>query len=381
MRNISDTIARLTRATGLPAGMPAFGTANPVDRLTDLVAFGDNPGGLRARTYVPADLPPGAPLVVVLHGCTQTAAGYDHGSGWSRLADRHGFALLFPEQRRANNPNLCFNWFVPGDTTRGDGEALSIRNMVAQVTADHVIDPARVFVTGLSAGGAMTAVMLATYPDVFAGGAAIAGLPYGSATTVPEAFDRMRGHGGPSRDMLAARARDAAGHDGRWPTLSIWQGAADQTVAQTNADAIAGQWRDLHGLADRPTQEETIDGHRHRVWHDAAGRSVLEEYRIAGMGHGTPLNPSAGTDHGTSGAYMLDAGIASSHLILRFWDLETDAAELTVDTVAPAADTAGADLPFSDAGLPGFATPVSMPMQGAVGTVIENALRTAGLMK
>ena len=82
--------------------------------------------------YVPADLPPRAPLVVVLHGCTQTAGGYDAGTGWSTLAERFGFALLLPEQKRANNPNTCFTWFSPGDTTRDRGEALSIRQMIEQ---------------------------------------------------------------------------------------------------------------------------------------------------------------------------------------------------------------------------------------------------------
>src|SRR4029453_18745537 len=88
------------------------------DRLSDLAAFGSNPGQLRARTYTPDNLSAGAPLVVVLHGCTQTAADYDYGSGWSSLADRYGFALLFPEQQRSNNSNLCFNWFAPGDLRR-----------------------------------------------------------------------------------------------------------------------------------------------------------------------------------------------------------------------------------------------------------------------
>ena len=101
----------------------------------------------------------------MLHGCTQTAADYDQGSGWSQLADRHGFVLLYPEQNRANNANLCFNWFEPGDIARGKGEALSIRQMIGAVAVAHGMDRDRVFVTGLSAGGAMASVMLATYPE------------------------------------------------------------------------------------------------------------------------------------------------------------------------------------------------------------------------
>ena len=127
----------------------------------------------------------------MLHGCTQTAAGYDIGAGWSTLADRYGFALLFPEQRQANNQKLCFNWFEAGDIARDRGEPLSIRQMIERMVRDHGIDEQRIFVTGLSAGGAMTGVMLATYPEVFAGGAVIAGLPYGSATSVKDAFEAM----------------------------------------------------------------------------------------------------------------------------------------------------------------------------------------------
>jgi len=127
MRNLSDTIERLA-ALGSRRNMPAPSVV--ADRLRDFPEFGSNPGALRARIYIPPSLPEHAALVVVLHGCTQTAAGYDHGSGWSQLADRHGFALLFPEQQRANNANLCFNWFAPGDIQRGGGEALSIAQMI-----------------------------------------------------------------------------------------------------------------------------------------------------------------------------------------------------------------------------------------------------------
>src|ERR687889_1990575 len=101
------------------------GPAAGSESLHEVTGFGSNPGNLRMWTHVPEDLGPSPALVVVLHGCGQTAAGYDRGAGWSTLADRYGFALLLPEQQAANNPNTCFSWFQPGDTARGRGEALS----------------------------------------------------------------------------------------------------------------------------------------------------------------------------------------------------------------------------------------------------------------
>src|SRR5476649_542670 len=189
------------------------------DRLAEVTVFGSNPGALRMFKYVPAEPQPA--LVVVLHGCTQTAASYDFGAGWSTLADRHGFVLLLPEQQRANNANNCFNWFRAGDIKRGQGETMSIRQMVEKMIVDHGIDRRRVFVTGLSAGGAMTSVMLATYPDVFAAGAIIAGLPYGTATNVNEAFESM----GQVRARSAREWGDlvpaASPHQGPWPNISV----------------------------------------------------------------------------------------------------------------------------------------------------------------
>src|ERR1700746_2749625 len=138
--------------------------------------------------FAPARLQQPRALVVVLHGCGQTAASYDLGAGWSTLAKHYGFALVLPQQQPANNANGCFNWFSKDDIARGRGEAGSIWQMVARMVRDHGIDPRRVFVTGLSTGGAMTSVMLATYPDVFAAGAIIAGLPFGIAANVREAL-------------------------------------------------------------------------------------------------------------------------------------------------------------------------------------------------
>ena len=369
MPSLSDTIARLSKMRALP-GANAF--AAP-DRLTDLTDFGSNPGQLRARIYIPEGLKPSAPLVVVLHGCTQNAAAYDAGSGWSRLADRHGFALLFPEQTRANNANLCFNWFEPGDTIRYAGEPLSIRQMIEAIVAAHAIDPTRIFITGLSAGGAMTSVMLATYPDLFAGGAIIAGLPYGTASSMPEAFDRMRGHGGPKGAALAALVRAASDHKGPWPTISVWHGTADQTVSRANAEAILAQWRPLHGLSPEPTRQDTVDGHPHRIWCDASGRALIEDYEITGLAHGTPLATRGEGAVGEAGPHMLEAGISSTRHIAAFWGI---AGEVEAETVRrPACPETPAQ--FSR---PSPARVGVSDTAGGVGRIIEEALRSAGLM-
>jgi len=156
-------------------------SARVARHLTEITDFGSNPGNLRMLVHVPAEIAPGPALVIALHGCSQTAIAYDQGAGWSALADKHGFFVLLPEQQSANNPMNCFSWFERTDMGRDQGEPLSIRQMVEKMIVDHGIDRSRVFITGLSAGGAMTAVMLATYPEVFAGGAIIAGLPYGTA--------------------------------------------------------------------------------------------------------------------------------------------------------------------------------------------------------
>jgi poly(3-hydroxybutyrate) depolymerase len=268
------------------------------------------------------------------------------------------------------------------DTRREGGEAQSISQMIEAMILAHDLDPARIYITGLSAGGAMTSVMLATYPELFAGGAIIAGLPFGSAGSVPEAFDRMRGHGGPGQAALAAAVRSASPHRGPWPILSIWHGSADHTVVPANADAILAQWQAIHGVSDDAVETGMADGHPHRVWRDARGRPVLEEYRIAGMGHGTPLSTRGAESCGASAPHMLEAGISSTRRIARFWGLAASDRAPSVDRRAVGSHPIPAPAPAAAAGA--CATAARYPERvagGGVGQVIENALRAAGLMR
>jgi feruloyl esterase len=290
--------------------------------LAEIHDFGSNPGALRMFTYMPARPPRKPALVVVLHGCAQTAASYDLGVGWSRLADRDGFALLLPQQQLTNNPNNCFNWFLPDDTRRGSGEALSIRQMIDAMIAAHGIDRKRVFVTGLSAGGAMTSVMLATYPELFAGGAVIAGLPFGTAANANEAMESMFQVRARSAPQWGDLVRAASRHRGPWPRISVWHGTADTVVRPDNADEIVKQWTDVNGLDGTPTLTETVDGYPRRVWRDRYGRDVIESYTIAGMAHGAPLATGPADTHcGIPGVFELDVGISSSYHIAKFWGL------------------------------------------------------------
>ena len=360
------------RRTRMGAGAFAPAAAT-VDRLQDLAGGYSNPGNLRGRYYVPEGLKAPAPLVVVLHGCTQDAAVYDHGSGWSKLADRHGFALLFPEQQRANNPMLCFNWFLDEDRRRGRGEAASIRAMVEAVGKAHAIDERRIFVTGLSAGGAMAAAMLATYPDLFAAGAIIAGVAYGCASGVAEAFECMGGRASAAAAELGGHVRRASVHKGPWPRVQVWQGSADRTVVPSNAEAIVRQWTDLHGVGSTPDRIDEVAGYPRRVWTAADGTALIEHVSVTGMAHGVPVDSGSG-EHalGEAGAHMLDVGLSSTGHIAAFFGI----APLPAVGVAPGVPRADATEP-----VPRRRNTARPEPANGVQATIEKALKAAGLMR
>ena len=298
-----------------------------------------------------------------------------------------------PQQQPSNNANTCFNWFNPEDTARGQGEACSIRQMIARMVRDHAIDPRRIFVTGLSAGGAMTSVMLATYPDVFAAGAVIAGLPFGVAGNVREALDGMRQSTSRPAADLGDLVRHASQHRGPWPRLSVWHGSADRTVNPANADEIVKQWLDVHGLPLAPMSEAMVDGYPHRVWWDADGETVVESYTITDMAHGTPLGIADDDErYGAQGAFLIEAGISSSYHIANFFGLteaisrrrEFAAGKNRNPVRAPSIsrpETAAApQAPATPDRRAKPAPPLGRPRID-VGAVITRALTAAGLMK
>lgn len=374
MLKLNRTLDRLRPSH--PARSRFIGPAEPLTTVTDLA---NNPGDLTMHLYLPQDLPAKAPLVVVLHGCTQTADGYARGAGWLTLAERYGFAVLCPEQTRANNPNLCFNWFQPADTARGGGEAASIHAMVQRALADHDLDRERVFVTGLSAGGAMTAVMLATYPEVFAAGAVIAGLPYGAANSMPEAFRAMTQPASRSAADWGDKVRDAAPHAGDWPTISIWHGDGDTTVRPEAGDALVSQWLDVHRLRDDPHKAKTTDGRDYLAWRTPDGRSAVELHRIPGMAHGAPLKTGGADGAGTAGPFLLEVGVSSSLEIARSWGIAANRRRQERPDAPASRVPASISRPTRTAATASPATAGTSAR--AVGDIIENALRAAGLMK
>ena len=234
-------VARQNDSRGLrnPFFFPSF-----LPRVSPVASFGSNPGGLRMLVYAPVKIPRVRPLIVVLHGCGQSAASFADDAGWLAMARKYGVALVLPEQTYENNRSRCFNWFRPWDVARGSGEAMSIRQMVRTAVKRFGSDPRKIFIVGFSAGGGMAAALLAAYPAVFAAGGVVAGMPVGCAKSPTGAMlqmkraDRFR-----TRRGLADEVRAVTSFNERkvWPRLTIWQGELDRTVDPGNAESLAAQ--------------------------------------------------------------------------------------------------------------------------------------------
>ncbi|OCK59848.1 hypothetical protein LMTR3_19705 [Bradyrhizobium sp. LMTR 3] len=297
-------------------------------------------------SYVPESINPAAPLIVVLHGCKQKATTFASDAGWLALADRTKVFLLLPEQKGlpsflyyisyipgfgdwfqgwygVNNPLGCFNWFKPVDNKRDSGEALSIRQMIVAMIERYSVDRSRVYIVGLSAGGAMAVAMLASYPELFAGGATVAGVPYGCADNGSVALQCMN----PGIDLLPEEWRRRFGEgqqlERRAPRISIWQGDADTTVVPLNEQQLVEQWTAIHHASATPIRTETNGPITRQLYADNSGAIEVEAVTVKGLGHAFPIQTNGPADCGQPGDYVVSTSICAATEISRFWGLNS----------------------------------------------------------
>ncbi len=248
-------------------------------------------------------------LLVMLHGGTQDADDFAAGTRMNALAEEQGFIAAYPIQSKAANASLCWNWFTPENQMRGCGEPAIIAGITSEIIADYDVDPARVFVAGLSAGGAMAAVMGATYPDLYAAVGVHSGLPYRSAADLPSAFAAMRG-------LVWQRGRHSrktrgTGHDSRPIRTIVFHGDADNIVHPSNAALVEAE-RTSDSVERAEVRHDAIRAHTRTVTRDKTGAVVVEHWLVHGSGHAW----SGGSPDGT---YTDPQGPDASQEMLRFF--------------------------------------------------------------
>lgn len=313
--------------------------ATPASGRMGLSALGALPG-LRQpdtrpyRLYVPAGRRHGAPLVVMLHGCTQSAVDFAVGTRMNEAAEAQGCLVLWPEQVAAANASRCWRWFEAGDQHRDQGEPALVAGLVRQIIAEYDVDPARVYVAGLSAGGAAAAVLGETYPDLFAAIGVHSGLACGAAHDAVSAFTAMRRApvspastraGAPNRSGSGAAARTGSGSldvsagtgSGQpvpKPRAIVFHGDADRTVHPGNADAVIARIAPELSWTRHSESGRVPGGHTFERIRQTApdGITMLEQWCVHGAGH-------AWSGGSTAGSYTDPLGPDATREMLRFF--------------------------------------------------------------
>lgn len=259
------------------------------------------------KFYVPSAAPDRPlPLIVMLHGCTQSPDDFAVGTGMNRLAEAQGFLVAYPGQTKAANAQKCWNWFNPADQRRDQGEPALIAGITREVMASHAVDPRRIYVAGLSAGGAAAAIMGAAYPELYAAVGVHSGLPCGAARDVPSAFAAMRDGGPVPPPSNGARTRMV-------PTI-VFHADKDSTVHPRNAEHIIAQSVGGTGLQPSVTRGQVPGGRTYTrsVYADTNGRPMLERWIVHGGGH-------AWSGGDVQGSYTDPLGPDASREMLRFF--------------------------------------------------------------
>ena len=279
-------------------------------------SFSNQAGSRTYKLYVPSQYRgQPLPLIVMLHGCTQSPDDFAAGTRMNLRAEEHNCFVVYPEQAASANISKCWNWFRPGDQIRGQGEPALIAGLTRQVMSDYSVDEERVYAAGLSAGAAAAAVLAAAYPDLYAAIGVHSGLACGAASDVPSAFAAMR------RSRPAARRRSGGKSSGRGgysrivPAI-VFHGDQDTTVHPNNGDQVIAQLREMSDTAVKMTVEDgRVPGGRaytRTVHRDAAGHSIFEQWVIHGAGH-------AWSGGSLTGSYTDPQGPDATREMLRFF--------------------------------------------------------------
>lgn len=279
-----------------PAFLFAAVTANA--QLSRVKHFGKNKGHLKMYVHVPAGIDKNkeAPMVVVLHGCLQCAGSVASQTGWNKLADEHGFYVLYPQQRATNNMQKCFKWYKRKHLKKGKGENASIMSMVGYMKSSYRIDSSKVFITGLSAGAAMSVIMMADYPETFNAGAIFAGGPYKVANGMVQGMMSLLGWRlkSPQKWGDLVRMQNTL-YKGAYPRMIIYQGNKDKVVNKRNGVELMEQWTNLHGIGT--TASETIPAFlnngdiQRNAYQSKDGKEVVTFYKVNGLGHALIIDP------------------------------------------------------------------------------------------
>jgi poly(hydroxyalkanoate) depolymerase family esterase len=267
-----------------------------------------NPAGSRAyRLFIPSRYQgQPLPLVVMLHGCTQSPDDFAAGTRMNFIAEEQTCFVVYPAQRSEANQSKCWNWFRTADQQRGGGEPSLIAGITRQIMRDYSVDPKRVYVGGLSAGAAAAAIMGATYNDLYAAVGIHSGLACGAATDMPSAFAAMRQGGGPGRRVIS---------DGGPPVPTIvFHGDRDMTVHPNNGDQILEQSVRTTSTQKQVHRGQIAGGHAYtRTIHTgASGRGIFEHWNIHGAGH-------AWSGGSPAGSYTDPRGPDATREMLRFF--------------------------------------------------------------
>lgn len=296
--------------------------------LVEITNFGANKGNLEMYVYKPINNNMKVPLVVVLHGCVQTANEIAEQSGWNTIADANNFMVIYPQQKVENNLNKCFNWYENSDISKNDGESNTIKEMIQYAIQNFDIDPSKIFVTGISAGGAMSNVLMANYPDLFKSGAVLSGIPFKAANDLATAYAAMQGKVEKTPEEWVASIRNNnLNYEGKYPRVVIFHGIDDPFVNIKNAEIIEMQWKGIHKIDSQPTIVPKFNENSDitKTTYFKNNCPVIVKYEINNLGHAMTVDPGTEKQQGGNMArFAVDKNFHTTYWTAKFFGLISD---------------------------------------------------------